>query len=620
MKQSKAFFSTVIVGLFLIVTIPQMAHAQGAGKALEFDGEDDYVDVGTLGSFGSELNSNYPSFSMWIKSSETDSLQAVLGTTNDKYDTGGNLYHTHLSIDLNSDYSYNVHAGYIFVKIRDEDNTAVEGSVNTNTGITDGNWHHLAVTIDNANNTIKVYVDNVLQTFTYYKQETPDNFANFQHELYLGAGNNRGSLSSCFTGILDDFRIWNVVLPADTIQKYMCRKVTSSHGYWSNLVGYWRLDEGSGYTTADGSTNSNTGTLGTAAGGDDGEPSWVWSGAAIGDVNAYDYSSSDGYTVNLASSEGDDITATTTSGTVSGIQVYRVDAAPNVTTPPSGWSTLSQEHYFGVFTVGSSVQYTVTYNYDGHPGINDETGLQLAYRSDNSASSWADLEAVLDEEANTLTKTDQTGTEYILGTTTSDNSLPVTLASFTATAGNGQITLEWTTESELDNLGFNIYRSTNANDQFSMINEQLIPGAGISSQRHEYEYIDKDVNNGVTYWYKLEDVDFSGNTKLHGLASAIPLASAAPREFRLYPNYPNPFNPVTTITYDLPQKGYVRISIYNIQGEEVTTLMKGNQEAGSYQLNWDGRDQNGEILSSGIYFLRIESSSYHKTNKMVFIR
>ena len=203
----------------------------------------------------------------------------------------------------------------------------------------------------------------------------------------------------------------------------------------------------------------------------------------------------------------------------------------------------------------------------------------------------------------------------------SDVSLPVELSSFTARVDrSGAVVLEWVTESEIENLGFNIYRSTNSNVKFLIINDELIPGAGNSSQRHEYEYVDNGLTNGVKYWYKLEDVDYSGNTELHGPVSATPMKKAAPREFRLYPNYPNPFNPVTTISYDLPEEGYVELAVYNMRGEKVTTLMQGKQEAGSYNLNWDGTDRNGEMVASGIYLLRIVSGSYCKTSKMVFIR
>ena len=64
----------------------------------------------------------------------------------------------------------------------------------------------------------------------------------------------------------------------------------------------------------------------------------------------------------------------------------------------------------------------------------------------------------------------------------------------------------------------------------------------------------------------------------------------------------------------------MELIVYNIRAERFKTLVKGFQEVGSYQLNWDGRDQNSEILSSGIYFLQISTGNYLKTNKMVFIR
>ncbi len=200
-----------------------------------------------------------------------------------------------------------------------------------------------------------------------------------------------------------------------------------------------------------------------------------------------------------------------------------------------------------------------------------------------------------------------------------DYSLPVELASFNATAGNGNITLKWITESEIENLGFNIYRSTSRDGEFVMLNAKLIAGARSSSERHAYSYIDRDVKSGLTYWYKLEDVDYNGKTEFHGPISAV-LANTTPTEFGLHKNYPNPFNPVTTISYDLAKDVYVELAVYNMLGGKVITLVNGNQPAGSYQLEWDGRDSRGLIVSSGMYLLRINAGNYCKTNKMVFVR
>ncbi|MCK4641080.1 MAG: T9SS type A sorting domain-containing protein, partial [Candidatus Marinimicrobia bacterium] len=472
----------------------------------------------------------------------------------------------------------------------------------TAAAISDDTWHHVAGTFDGSN--VKIYVDGVLKD----TEERTANIVSTTADLNIGIF--RDGVNKEFKGKIDEVRIWNDARTETEIRTNMCKTLAGNE---TGLVAYYKMTDGSGTSLTDNSTNSNTGTLTNM---DDSD--WVTSGAALGDASTYDYSTPT--SVNLASGYGDDVTVGTIVGSPNGVQIYRVDSAPNVTTPPGGLDQLSQSHYFGVFVVGgTSPTYTLTYNYDGHPGISNENNLELASRSNNAAASWTDLNVTPDTEANTLTKTLQTGTEYILGST-GDNSLPVELASFTATAGNGKVKLHWITESEIENLGFNMYCSANSNVKFLIINDELIPGVGSSSQRHEYEYVDKGLTNGVTYRYKLEDVDYSGNTELHGPVSATPIESAFPAEFRLYPNYPNPFNPVTTISYDLPDDGFVELSVYNMRGEKVTTLMQGNQEAGSYRMNWDGTSQSGDMVASGIYFLRIASGSYSRTSKMIFIR
>ena len=296
---------------------------------------------------------------------------------------------------------------------------------------------------------------------------------------------------------------------------------------------------------------------------------------------------------------------------------YNIVEITNAAAGAGGFTNGTNNDIVGAGTYNLSTTLEENYTTNGTYTLKTTSGSAAIDAGSNSvANNGVDPPAQDQRGANRNGATDIGAYEYY----DNDGSLPVELTSFTATAGDGQVTLRWYTESEIENLGFNIYRSANSNVKFLMINDELIPGAGNSSSRHEYEYVDKDLTNGVKYWYKLEDVDYSGNTELHGSVSATPVKKADPKEFRLYPNYPNPFNPFTTISYDLSEEGYVVLSIYNMRGEKVATLMQGNQEAGSYQMNWDGINQNGEIVSSGIYFLRIASGSYCKTSKMVFIR
>jgi hypothetical protein len=103
-----------------------------------------------------------------------------------------------------------------------------------------------------------------------------------------------------------------------------------------------------------------------------------------------------------------------------------------------------------------------------------------------------------------------------------DISTAISLSSFTASPGNGSVTLNWATETETNNAGFNISRSDSGNGNYIKINSSLIPAKGSSTQSASYEFIDKDVKNRKTYYYKLEDIDLNGTATMHGPKSATP--------------------------------------------------------------------------------------------------
>jgi flagellar hook assembly protein FlgD len=85
-------------------------------------------------------------------------------------------------------------------------------------------------------------------------------------------------------------------------------------------------------------------------------------------------------------------------------------------------------------------------------------------------------------------------------------------------------------------------------------------------------------------------------------------------------NYPNPFNPTTKIAYQIANAVDVKLTIYNVLGQEIIRLVDQNQKAGRYELLWDGRDTNGKLISSGIYFFRLQAGEFVKTHKMTFIK
>ncbi|MCK4653658.1 MAG: T9SS type A sorting domain-containing protein [Candidatus Cloacimonetes bacterium] len=85
-------------------------------------------------------------------------------------------------------------------------------------------------------------------------------------------------------------------------------------------------------------------------------------------------------------------------------------------------------------------------------------------------------------------------------------------------------------------------------------------------------------------------------------------------------NYPNPFNPITTISYSLPDESEVSLTIYNIKGQKVKELIKGTQPAGSYNVSWDGKDENGKDITSGIYFYKLRTHNNEITRKMLLLK
>ena len=98
----------------------------------------------------------------------------------------------------------------------------------------------------------------------------------------------------------------------------------------------------------------------------------------------------------------------------------------------------------------------------------------------------------------------------------------VDLSSFTATPSSREVTIKWLTESEIDNAGFNIYRAESEDGEYIKINTSLIPAKGSSTQGASYEFIDTNVQNRKTYYYKLEDIDTSGISTFHGPVKAVP--------------------------------------------------------------------------------------------------
>ncbi len=210
-----------------------------------------------------------------------------------------------------------------------------------------------------------------------------------------------------------------------------------------------------------------------------------------------------------------------------------------------------------------------------------------------------------------------------------DLPLPVELSAFTAVAGNGFISLEWTTQSELNNLGFIVERAIESPDGpyqeiASFQNSPELQGQGNTSQETHYEFTDTLLRNDFTYYYYLIDVDFNGVRTYHGPISARPSVTAEIQKFTLHPNFPNPFNPETTIKFEVPAiengRSTVELAIFNGIGQKVRQLQNGVLDKGVYEMSWDGRSDQGVLQPSGVYFLQLRSENLVRTQRMILLR
>lgn len=189
----------------------------------------------------------------------------------------------------------------------------------------------------------------------------------------------------------------------------------------------------------------------------------------------------------------------------------------------------------------------------------------------------------------------------------------VALTSCSAVERDGYVALEWTTASELDNAGFNIYRSAGEHGAKTKLNRSLIPARGTALEGADYSFKDYDVAGGDRYYW-VEDVSLDGTTGMSGPVLAAPRET--PTAFSLAQNYPNPFNPVTEISYQLPADCHVKLEVFGVLGRKVATLVDEHQPAGNRTVHWNA----GADVASGIYFYRLQAGDFVEMKKMVLLR
>ena len=172
--------------------------------------------------------------------------------------------------------------------------------------------------------------------------------------------------------------------------------------------------------------------------------------------------------------------------------------------------------------------------------------------------------------------------------------------------------LNWSTATEVNNLGFEVQKKVA--DEFIAIG--FINGKGTTTEIQNYSFTDNDLQNG-SYTYRLKQVDLTGSFEY---SNEVNVEVTGPQYFALNQNYPNPFNPSTKIDFSLAVDSKITLKVFNMLGEEVTTLINGNMTSGNHYINFDGIN-----LNSGVYLYKLEAvgidgSSFRNVKKMTLIK
>ena len=210
------------------------------------------------------------------------------------------------------------------------------------------------------------------------------------------------------------------------------------------------------------------------------------------------------------------------------------------------------------------------------------------------------------------------------GTTTVEKTLqfteqvPIELSSFVGSVVEDRVVINWTTASQTNNAGFRVLRSTDG-ETYEAVSE-LIAGAGTTDQLMDYMFEDTGLPAAEIVYYVLEQIDLDGTVnRSNPIEVLLGARFTLPTEFSSAV-YPNPFNPRTTISYELPTDTAVSVIIYDAIGQEIRQLVSQHYTAGRYSVQWDAKDFMGRSVGSGVYIAKIVAGPNTAIQKMLLLK
>lgn len=281
--------------------------------------------------------------------------------------------------------------------------------------------------------------------------------------------------------------------------------------------------------------------------------------------------------------------------------VYKTTDGFQTITPLTNPSLLTGKTVHDIYAFDENNVFAVTVG-----GLILRTTNPLTMSVIDTVDKGNDLYSITKLSSNSLAIAGEGGMVYKL----TDAAVPVELQSFTASKMDGKVLLKWDTASELNNKGFEIHKKRLEND-WEMIG--FVAGNGTTTHLNEYSFYDNNLSSGKNF-YRLKQIDFDGSFSY----SDIVEVGSEPISFSLDQNFPNPFNPATTIRYQIPKECTVDLKIYDILGNEVAAIINNEyREAGTYSIEFDTHQLN---LSSSIYFYQMKAGNFVETKKLMLMK
>ncbi|RJP68374.1 MAG: T9SS C-terminal target domain-containing protein [Ignavibacteriales bacterium] len=198
---------------------------------------------------------------------------------------------------------------------------------------------------------------------------------------------------------------------------------------------------------------------------------------------------------------------------------------------------------------------------------------------------------------------------HVVSESPGDPYTPVEMSYFSAKIISNKVELVWKTITETNNRGFGIEKST---DKISFNTIGFVNGKGTSSNPQIYNYTDINISGSKVFYYRLKQVDFDGTFEY---SQSIEVRNNLPGEYNLLQNFPNPFNPTTTINFSLPVKSFVTLKVYNAIGNEIAVLVNEEKPAGFHEVVF-----NAFGISNGVYYYRLQTGDYSVIKKMILLK